>query len=134
AWGPPGQVAMLIIPADHSWLKTDVAGPVIAPTIRRPPPSDVIDRVARRLRLEGTALLLGGTTVTARGLEAARRIGAATGARVIIARNVARIATGRGRFQPPQVPYFPEFALPFLASVKHLVTVESDPPVSFFGY
>jgi len=134
AWGPPGQVAMLIIPADYSWSKTEMAGPAIAPPVRRAPPSDVIDRVARRLRQEGAALLLGGTTVSARGLEAARRIGTASGARVIVARNVARIATGRGRFQPPQVPYFPEFALPFLASVKHLVTVEADAPVSFFGY
>ncbi len=33
-----------------------------------------------------------------------------------------------------RVPYFPEDAEPVLAGLKHLILVESLPPVSFFGY
>jgi acetolactate synthase-1/2/3 large subunit len=129
AWGPPGQVATLIVPADYSWSETNAAVVVNEP--RRPamPVRPVPD-----LREPGTALLLGGTAVNPRALDAAGRISAATGARVIVARNVGRIAAGAGRFQAPQVPYFPEGALPLLADVKQLVLVESEPPVSFFAY
>src|SRR5665213_1034176 len=103
AWGPPGAVAMLIVPADYSWSGTEIVGPAIS---RRAPgmPSDhAIDRARRALREDGTAILLGGMAVSARAMEAAGR----TGARVMTARNVAKIAWGRGRFPAPQVPYFP---------------------------
>jgi acetolactate synthase-1/2/3 large subunit len=42
--------------------------------------------------------------------------------------------SGRGRFQPARIPYFPEAALAALAGLRHLLLVESKPPVSFFGY
>jgi acetolactate synthase-1/2/3 large subunit len=134
---PPGQVAMLIIPADYSWSATSAGVEKIAPVDPITPglPSQTaMDRAARLLRIPGAALLLGGRSVNPRGLDAARRISEQTGARVIMARNVARIAAGRGRFEVPQVPYFPEAALPFLAAVKNLILVESEAPVSFFGY
>lgn len=131
AWGPPGQVAMLIVPADYSWSETDVQGHTVARPARPVPP---VDGVVRLLREPGTAILLGGNAVSFRALAAAGRISAATGARVITARNVAKIAAGRACFPAPQVPYFPEAALPFLADVKNLILVESERPVSFFAY
>jgi acetolactate synthase-1/2/3 large subunit len=130
AWGPPGQVAMVIVPADHSWSETNVSAP---PAKRKLPvmPSDgAIDAARRALREPGTAILLGGNAVNARALAAANR----TGARVMTARNVAKIAWGRSPFTAPQVPYFPEAALPFLADVKRLILVETETPVSFFAY
>ena len=130
AWGPPGQVAMLIVPADYSWSECAGVVPVIQPTVRTMPSSGTISRAAELLRQEGTAILLGGTALTPRALDAAAR----TGAQVIIARNVARFASGAGRFQPPQVPYFPEGAMPLLAPVKNLILVECETPVSFFAY
>ena len=45
-----------------------------------------------------------------------------------------RHSSGRGRFQPQIIPYFPEMALPLLADVRNLILVETQPPVSFFGY
>ena len=130
AWGPPGQVAMLIVPADYSWSECAGVVPVVPHAVRSMPSSASVNAAAALLRDPGTALLLGGTALTPRALDAAAR----TGARVIIARNVAKFASGAGRFQPPQVPYFPEGAMPLLASVKNLILVESEQPVSFFAY
>ena len=81
----------------------------------------------------GTALLLGGTALNARALEAAGRI-SMTGARVMHGPQCRDDRGGRGRFQPLRCLTFPEDALPFLADVKHLILVESEPPVSFFAY
>jgi acetolactate synthase-1/2/3 large subunit len=130
SWGPPGQVAMVIVPADYSWSQTEVAGPVLPRHVPQMPPDAAIDRARAALRKPGTAILLGGTAVNARALEAAAR----TGVPVMTARNVSRIAWGRGRAQAPQVPYFPEAAMPFLAGVKQLILVEAETPVSFFAY
>lgn len=131
---PPGQVAMLIVPADLSWSAAEGLGPVIAKPVRRVPSSDVVRQMAGLVRKPGTALLLGGSALNPRGLNAAARLRAATGVRVYIARNVARIWSGRGRFQPPQIPYFPEPAIEMLGDLENLVLVEAKIPVSFFGY
>jgi acetolactate synthase-1/2/3 large subunit len=53
---------------------------------------------------------------------------------VYIARNAAKIWSGRGRFQPRQIPYFPEPAIELLGDLENLVLVEAKTPVSFFGY
>ncbi len=131
---PPGRVAAVIVPADISWSAIQAA--IHRVNVVRP--SAVGDaRVADAARLikePGTWILLGGTAVNAQALRFAARIEQATGARVAIARNVAKIASGRGLFQPPQVPYFPERALEFFAGARNLILVESEAPVSFFGY
>jgi acetolactate synthase-1/2/3 large subunit len=134
AWGPPGSVATLIVPADHSWTEGGIPGPKAYLTPQTLVADDVIRKVAELLPLPGTRIMLGGTTVNPRALDAAHRISARTGAQIAMARNCGRISTGRGRFQPPQVPYFPEGALPFLANVQNLVLVEAETPVSFFAY
>ncbi len=131
---PPGQVAMLIVPADLSWSAAEGVGPVIAKPERRVASSDVVRRVAGLARNPRTALLLGGSALNPRGLDAAARLSAATGVRVYMARNVARIWSGRGRFQPRQIPYFPEPAIEMLRDLENLILVEAKPPVSFFGY
>jgi len=48
----------------------------------------------------------------------------------------ARFLWGGGveKFAPIRLPYFPEAAQAALAGLKHLILVESQPPVSFFGY
>ena len=131
AWGPPGQIAHLIIPADYSWSQTAIQGGGVTPPVRKVP---AIDKAAALLREPGAAILLGGTAANHRALRAAGRIAAATGVRVITARNVGKIASGRSSFEAPQVPYFPEGAIPFLADVKNLLLVEAERPVSFFAY
>jgi acetolactate synthase I/II/III large subunit len=134
AWGPPGGVATLIVPADFSWTDTLMVGAPAPPTAPALPAREALEGAARLLRQPGTAILLGGLCVTERGLEAAGRISSGTGARIITARNVAKIAAGRTCFPSPQVPYFPEAALPFLSGIKNLILVECERPVSFFAY
>jgi acetolactate synthase-1/2/3 large subunit len=131
---PPGQVATLIVPADLSWSETAGDAPVISRAARAVPPRDRIEEAARLLGIEGTAMLLGGTTMNDRALAAAGRLAAHTGVRILADRNAAKIASGRGRFQPLTVPYFPEPALALLADVRRLILVETQAPVSFFGY
>ncbi len=134
AWGPPGAVATLIVPADHSWTEGGVPGAKALLTPPAPVSDATLRRVAELVRLAGATILLGGTTVNPRALAAAHRISAHTGAKVALARNAGRFSLGRGRFQPVTVPYFPEGALPLFADTRNLILVESEVPVSFFAY
>jgi acetolactate synthase-1/2/3 large subunit len=134
AVAPPGHVATLIVPADLSWSEGGACGPQVARPKRMPPPGERISAAAQLLRAQGTALLLGGTATSERALTAAGRIAAHTGVPIFADRNAPRIASGRGRFHAQTVPYFPEPALTLLAGVRNLILVETQPPVSFFGY
>ncbi|HLH16687.1 MAG TPA: acetolactate synthase large subunit [Bryobacteraceae bacterium] len=132
---PPGQVATLIVAADVSWTEGGRGWwPSIAKRERARVAEESICRAAARLRQPGAALLLGGHCGSERALAAAGRLHAATGVAVFVERSTPRVACGRGRFQPPVVPYFPEPALAALAGVRTAVLVEAQPPVSFFGY
>ncbi len=131
---PPGQVAMLIVPADLSWSSSEGCGVVVAHSLRRMPSSAAINRAAELVRKPGTVLLLGGSALAPKALDAAARLSAATGVKVYIARNVPKIWSGRGRFEPTQVPYFPEPALALFADIQNVILVEAKTPVSFFGY
>ncbi len=133
AIAPPGQVATLIIPADLSWSEAKGCGPVIARPPRKLPSQQTISSVAQRMNSRA-GLLLGGTAVNDRALLAARRLEASTGVRVFMDRYAPRLACGRGRLAPTRIPYFPEAALPLLADLQHLILVESQAPVTFFGY
>jgi acetolactate synthase-1/2/3 large subunit len=131
---PPGQIATLIIPADFSWSECSAEIPVAMRPACHPPAVEKIDDAARLLREKGTALLLGGQTTNPRAFAAAGRIAAHTGAKILSDRNAPRITGGRGGFRPHAMPYFPEPAMSLLADVRHLILVESQAPVSFFGY
>jgi acetolactate synthase-1/2/3 large subunit len=53
---------------------------------------------------------------------------------VFASRFSGRLDTGRGRFRPLRLPYFPEPAAAALAGIERLLLVEATPPISFFGY
>ena len=135
SYGPPGQVATLIVPADFSW--SEAGDPARA---QPPPPSpplseDCLRGCAELLRSrEPVALLLGGSALLASGLDLAGRIAAATGVRVFASRYGARIARAGGRFSPLRLPYFPEAVATVLEGLRHLILIETPPPISFFGY
>jgi len=131
---PPGQVATLIVAADVSWSPAVPAAGRVAEARRARPDDAAICRAVESLRRPGTAILLGGRCGQARALEAAGRLHAATGVAVLVERATPRLARGRGLFQPPVVPYFPEPALEALAGARTLLLVEAQPPISFFGY
>jgi len=136
ALGPPGQVATLIVPADVSWGDGGVVAPAVAPSTRRVVPDELVEDVAAVLRTDGPALLLVGGTVPAdpAALDAAGRVAAATGARVLSEVFPTRLARGAGVAPVERLAYFPEDALAQLDGLAHLVLVEVDAPVSFFAY
>ncbi len=134
SFGPPGQVATLIVPADLSWSEEGGELRKIVPPGKRAVCAARIRDAAQLMRESGTAVLLGGTSTNERALTAAGRLQAHTGVRILADRNAPKIAAGGGRFQPVTVPYFPEPALALLAEVKAAILVETQAPVSFFGY
>jgi acetolactate synthase I/II/III large subunit len=132
----PGQIATLIVPADISWLSASHPGPVVSqPTLPMPGHENIRTSAAvLRSAKNNAALILGGTSTCIRGMTAAGRIAGAAGTRVFLDRTAARIASGRACFQAPKVPYFPEDARAAFTGLTHMILVEADTPVSFFGY
>ena len=135
AFGPPGKVATLIVPADFSWSEAGEPGcPAQKPT-RPLPSSEQIRSAAGALRSgQVVGLLLGGSALQFRGLQAAEHLRAATGARAFANRYAARMTRGANIPAAERIPYFPEAAQALLARFERLILVETRPPVSFFGY
>jgi acetolactate synthase I/II/III large subunit len=132
---PPGQVATLILPADVTW--SDGADPAPPVEGRGPAPvrDEAIGQVATVLRDgEPAVLLLGGTGVRRAGLEAASRVAAATGVRLVAETFPARLERGAGLPAMDRLAYLPEFATAQLAGARHLVLAGAAPPATFFAY
>jgi acetolactate synthase-1/2/3 large subunit len=142
-----GQIATLVLPADVSWSD----GAAIAPPrpVPSPEPADAGQvKVAAGLLAPGAAgppgaarpvrpavmLLLGGTALTERGLVAASRISAATGARLLAETFPARIEGGAGIPVVNRLAYLAERAEAQLTGLDHLILAGAQAPVSFFGY
>jgi acetolactate synthase I/II/III large subunit len=135
AIGPPGQVATLILPADVSW--SDGAEPVAPPPPPTPPvaSTELVDELARVLRGRGaTAILLGGRALGERGLVAAQKIAAATGATLLAEVFPTRIERGAGVPPVERLAYLAELASVQLSGHKNLILVDAKAPVSFFAY
>jgi acetolactate synthase I/II/III large subunit len=129
----PGQIATLILPADTAWLEADQPAPslpVAGPSLVAAP---AIDQVAKALSA-GTTLLIGGAALRRRGLDAAGRIAAKTGARLACDTFTARLERGAGLVTLERIPYFAEQIVEFLKDTELLVLVGTKPPVSFFAY
>jgi len=130
-----GQVATLVLPADVSWGE---GGAVAVP--RAPlPPGLVAEHAVRSAAgiLRSTSrsmLLLGGRALTERGLRAASRIAAATGARLLAETFAARMECGAGLPAVPRLAYLAELADAQLAGTEDLVLAGARSPVSFFAY
>ncbi len=135
SFGPPGQVATLIVPADTCWL--DAPGPVgpTPVTARHAVSDDRIDDLAAVLRSgEPAALLIGGTAMRADALRDAARVGAASGAKVMSETFPTRAERGAGTPAVDRLAYLAEFAQMQLDGLRHLVLVDAAHPVSFFAY
>jgi acetolactate synthase I/II/III large subunit len=136
AFGPPGCIATLVLPADSSWSES-----TRGPSGPRPRgeaaavPQDVVDDVVKALRSgEKAALLLGGTSLRAPGLRAASRVAVATGAALLGETFPTRLERGAGLPAVDRLGYFAELAQGQLEGVRHLVLVDAASPVSFFAY
>jgi acetolactate synthase-1/2/3 large subunit len=137
AYGPPSQIATLVLPADASWgelSSTPAHWPVATRRAPSIPANAQIEDGLRALRTKNAALFLGGDAVRAENLALAMRIGAATGARVITETFPANQDHGAGIAQPERLIYLSEFAISQLKDVAALVLVGANEPVGFFGY
>lgn len=130
----PGHIATLIVPADVAWSPGGVV--VEPPRLVRPPvPSGkVIERTAAMLRSDlRTALLLSGNALYGRGLIAAGRIAASTGARLLAPYPFARLERGSGAPEVERIAYVLEQAAEQLKEFRQLILVGARAPVSYFA-
>jgi acetolactate synthase-1/2/3 large subunit len=135
ATGPPGQVATLILPADVSW--GEGAEPAAPPEFAAPAAAsgEVVEAVANSLRNgRRTAILLGGRALREGGLNAAARIAAVTGTKLLAEVFPTRLERGAGLPAVERLAYIPEFASVQLDGLEHLILVDAKAPVSFFAY
>lgn len=133
--GPPGRVATLIVPSDCAWNEGEGPLAPVSPPGLSPCSSEAVERAAEVLRSgKPSAILMTGRALRERGLRAAGRIAAATGAQVMCDTFNSRLERGAGRFAAKRLPYFPEGVEKALSGLSHLILVEASPPVSFFAY
>jgi acetolactate synthase-1/2/3 large subunit len=135
AFGPPGGVATLVVPADVSWKEagepTSSRPGVVLATVAH----DAVAGAAKALRSgEPAVLLVGGNAVRERGLVAASRVASATGAKLLCETFPARIERGAGIPPVERLGYLAEFTIAQLQGAKHLVLADALAPVSFFAY
>jgi acetolactate synthase-1/2/3 large subunit len=137
AYGPPGQVATLLLPADASWGPL-TSTPAAWPTAPRPGaprvPETEVAAAAQALRAGECALLLGSSALRRPGLEHAARVAAAAGCKVFSETFPAIQDRGAGVFAPDRLIYVSEFTIQQLAGLTSIVLVGAKEPVSFFAY
>jgi acetolactate synthase-1/2/3 large subunit len=132
---PPGQIATLVLPADTAWLAAEGPSPALPRPQAALPDGAAISRAAQALRArKPSALLVRGAALKERGLRAAGRIAAATGARVLCDTFAPRVQQGAGRVAVERIPYFAEQIVSFIAALEDLILVGAKPPVAFFAY
>ena len=135
AYGPPGQVATLILPADVSWTEGASPAPPASRTARSAPDDAVVASVADLLRSgEPVALFIGGSACRGAALDTVAAVAASTGARLLGETFPTRLERGAGRPAVERLAYLAEFAALQLDGLAHLVLVDAKSPVSFFAY
>lgn len=135
SYGPPGQVATLVVPADVSWK--DVEAPQSWPRAHVPARPQVdqeeLALSVRVLRSRKTVLLLGGS-LTREHLTLAHRVAEATSSRVVMETFPTIVERGAGIPEPERLNYLSEFALDQLKGVETVILVGAREPVGFFAY
>jgi acetolactate synthase I/II/III large subunit len=135
ACAAPGGIATLILPADTAWNEASHAAPKLPQIGPAEVPAAAIDEAAGLLRNgKRSAILLRGSALRGAGLEAAGRVAAKTGARLLSDTFAPHAELGAGRVPVERLPYFAEQIVDTLGNVEQLILVGSKPPVSFFAY
>jgi acetolactate synthase I/II/III large subunit len=131
----PGGIATLILSADAAWNRAERAAerlPDIGPAIVG---AGTIEDIAKLMSNgKKTAMLLRGRALIGDGLEAAGRIHAKTGVRLLCDTFAPHAEIGAGRVPVERIPYFGEQVTAFLSGTEQMILVGSTPPVSFFAY
>ena len=140
AFGPPGAVATLILPADVSWseggVPVDASGGVgTGPGGGTAPDQDVLEAAAAALRSgERCAVFIGGRACSGPLLDAVADLATSTGAELLCETFPAKLERGAGRPPVERLGYLAEFAMMRLDGIRHLILLDGKSPVSFFAY
>ncbi|MDU9027486.1 acetolactate synthase large subunit [Pseudomonas mediterranea] len=131
----PGGVSTLILPADTAWDDADRPATKLPDIGPQMVDKDVIVEVAKLLRNgKKSALIMRGATLHGQGLEAAGRVHAATGVRLMCDTFAPHVELGAGRVFIERIPYFAEDIVKFFADIEQIILVGARPPVAFFAY
>ena len=131
----PGGIATLVLPADTAWNAADRAARMLPDIGPAAVDKDAIEDIAKLLSNgRKSALLLRGPALHGAGLEAAGRVQARTGARLLCDTFAPHAELGAGRVPVERIPYFAEQIVAYLKGIEQIVLVGSKPPVSFFAY
>jgi len=127
----PGGIATLILPADAAWNPAERAAGPLPDIGAAKVAADTIEGVAKLLSSgKKTALLLRGPALIGAGLEAAGRIAAKSGARLLCDTFAPHAEFGAGRVPVERIPYFAEQLAAFLASTQQVILVGAKPPAT----
>lgn len=132
---PPGHIATLVLPADIAW--SQAPGPVspLPITPLKKVHADAIEHIATALcNGKPSALLMRGRCLERIGVEAAGRIAAKTGARLLHDYFTPRMTRGHGLPEVERIPYFAEDIVECLKGLEQIILVGAPPPVTFFAY
>src|SRR5438270_2367529 len=130
----PGRIATLIVPADAAWGEGGVIAEV--PALPKAPPAKLanVERAAAMLRSGlRTAMLIAGSALYGKGLAAAGRIAAGTGAKLLAPYPFTRMLRGAGIPTVERVHYILEQAVEQLKEFRQLILVGAPAPVAYFA-
>jgi acetolactate synthase-1/2/3 large subunit len=131
----PGGVATLVVPADVAWAPAPEPAGARPVPVRRAVEAETVEQIAKALRGEGPSILLvGGPAMEERGLTAASRVAASSGARLLCETFPAVHERGAGVPPVERLAYLAELAGLQLQGARHLVVAGTGAPVSFFAY
>lgn len=136
AWGHPGQVSTLIVPADIGWDEGGTTEPAERAKAQQPRAldGDMLRRAGAALGPEAVILCGGGVLETPEALKRLSDIAAATGTAVLATGPLRRAERGAGHFELPRIPYPVDDALAALSGFRRAILIEALPPVAFFAY
>lgn len=133
--GSRGRIASLIIGADAAWGESPGAEMPEPPPQRATVDTGTVQEIARVLaESEKTVILLEQHGTSRQAMEAAGRISARTGCRLMTHTFPARVESGAGSIRADRMPYFPEQIQKVLEGTRHLILVGGNAPTSFFAY
>jgi acetolactate synthase I/II/III large subunit len=130
-----GQISTLIIPSDVAWSRGGTLGAIRTPPEPEMPEDARIESAVAKLRSgRNTAMLVGGSALYGKGLDAAGSIVAATGVRLFAPYAFTRWRHGAGTPIIERVAYVLEQAAEQFKDCEQLILVGADAPVSYFAY
>jgi len=131
----PGQIATLIVPADFAWSEGGEVATVPSWPVARACDARAVERTAAMLKSGSrTCLVLAGNALYGRGLAAAGRIAAATGAKLFSPYPFARMERGAQAALVTRTPYIFEQAVETFKEFRQMILVGADAPRSYFAH